>query len=235
MDNQTLSALKAAHQYCIDHNVEIPIKTLSKMRRAGIFRRTYKGKNGYDDIRAKYWGDVADAVAGYLESTKPSTSFKSSMKRAIVTAFTDAVNAGYQDGGGSMPLDDETNSWLTSEQNKELANCDSLFDRLALMRKEDDVDPVTVAYRTAEGYANTLDGLYNSAVLYGMKNKMLTFTGEDGEESCKTCTKLKGQRHRASWWIAHDYVPPSGDGLDCSAGGWCQHYLETDDGEQVTI
>jgi hypothetical protein len=63
----------------------------------------------------------------------------------------------------------------------------------------------------------------------------LTFDGDDGAESCPTCTALKGQRHKASWWISHDYVPPTGSGLDCAAGGHCMHELVTDDGEVVTI
>ena len=172
---------------------------------------------------------------GYLDSSDRSTAYKSSMKKAVVDAFTETANAGFVDGGGELPIDEDTDSWLTGQQALELANVDSLFSSLALLRKEDDTDPIQEAYNRAEGYSNTLDGLYNQAVLFGAGNKMLTFDGDDGAESCDTCKKLKGQRHRAAWWIAHDYVPPSGDGLDCAAGGHCQHGLFTDDDEQVTI
>jgi hypothetical protein len=97
------------------------------------------------------------------------------------------------------------------------------------------VDPGAQAQIHADNYTHSLDGVYNKAVMYGAGNKMLTFTGSDGEKSCATCQMLQGQRHRASWWLDNEYVPPSGAGLDCAAGGHCQHQLVDDEGNQVTI
>lgn len=230
-----MHSLRSAESHCKAYGIPIPVDLSVKMRRAGIFSRAYKGGSDYDSIRTSYWESVYGAVSGYLESTKPSTSYKSAMSQAVAKAFVDAVNAGYVEGGGELPLDEDTNEWLTGWMNSELSNVGSLFVSLALLRKEDDTDPVEEGFRRAEGYANTLDGLFNTAILYGMKNKMLTFSGSDGAESCKDCQNLKGQRHRASWFIAHDSVPPSGLGLECHPGGRCEHYLEDDDGVQVTV
>ncbi len=92
----------------------------------------------------------------------------------------------------------------------------------------------------ADGYTQAVKDVYNYAKLYAMRNKMLTFTGSDGQGNhiCQsiggTCVRLKGQRHKASWWLSHDLMPYRGNqNYDC--GGWnCQHYLEDDNGERVT-
>lgn len=230
-----MSSLRSAESYCKAWGIPVPVDLSIKMRRAGIFPRAYKAGGDYDTVRQKYWEVVYDAVSGYLESKKPSTSYKNAMSRAVADAFIDAVETGYRDGGGELPLDEDTGDWLNARQAGELSNVNSLFVSLAMLRKEDDTDPIEEGFKRAEGYSNTLDGLYNQAVLHGMKNKMLTFAGEDGAESCDDCKRYKGKRHRASWWIARDAVPPSGLGLECHPGGRCEHYLADDSGVQVTV
>ena len=236
IDPATRATLLEAQSYCKAFNIPVPVDLAIKMRRAGIFARAYKGGSDYDNVRLRYWGQVADAVSGYLESDKPTTSYKNDMKQAILSAFSDAFFDGYADAGGEdLPSDDKANAWLTAAQNNELSNVDALFVRLAMLRKEDGVDTNVEGYNRAEGYQRTLDSVYNQAVLFGKGNQVLLFDGDDGQESCDTCTKLKGQRHRASWWIAKDCVPPSGGGLDCAAGGHCRHGLFDKDGNQVTV
>jgi len=230
------NSLRSTESYCKAWGIPVPVDLSIKMRRAGIFPRAYKGAGDYDTVRGEYWEAVYDAVAGYLESKRPSTTFKGAMSRAVADAFIDAVEIGYRDGGGELPLDENTSEWLNVQQAKELANVDSLFVSLAGLRKEDDTDPIEIGFSRAEGYSNTIDGLYNQAVLHGMKNKMLTFNrASDTKESCEDCLKLRGKRHRASWWISHDYVPPTGTGLACSPGGHCGDGLFGDDGNVVTI
>lgn len=207
----------------------IPVKKKFGQKERGVY------DGDYDSIRAAYHDEVYTAVKGYLESSGRSNTYKNAMSRSVVGAFTPAVEQGYMDGGGELPMEDEVNQWLTAQQGMELANVDSLFLNLKALRDDGDFDAGDVAERHANGYANTLDGMYNKAVLYGAGNKMLTFDGDDGEHSCKDCTALKGQRHKASWWISHDYVPPSGSGLECAPGGHCEHFLRDDDGNQVTF
>ena len=200
----------------------------------GVKVRAYDGD--YNAIRAAYWDATYTTVRDYLDSSASITVFKNAMKRSVVEAFGPTVDQGYRNGGGEPPLEPEVEDWLTAEQSSELANVDSLFISLKMLRDGGEFNTSDEeATARADGYANTLDGLYNKAVLFGQGNKMLTFVGDDGAESCDTCKMLKGKRHKASWWIANDYVPPSGDGLDCSAGGKCMHFLEDDEGTQVTI
>lgn len=188
----------------------------------------------YENIRAEFQSALYDAVYGYLDSSDRATAYKSEIKQNIVNAYTPTVETGYMDGGSELPLDEDVNAFLTAAQGAELANVDSLFVSLAELRKDGELDIAAEANARADGYTRTLDGLYNKAVLYGLDNKMLTFGGVDGEESCATCQALQGQRHKASWWISHDYVPPTGAGLDCAAGGHCAHQLEDDDGNVWT-
>lgn len=192
-------------------------------------------RGDYESIRANFSDVVYTVVRDYLNSSDRSTSFKSAMGREVIEAYAYAAEVGYEDGGGELPLESDVIDWLTTSQDSEVANVASLFVSLKMLRDSGEFDAEAEATARSDGYSNTLDGIYNKAVLFGAGNKMLTFEGDDGEHSCPTCIALKGQRHKASWWISHDYVPPTGSGLDCAAGGHCLHELVDDDGNVVTV
>jgi hypothetical protein len=54
-------------------------------------------------------------------------------------------------------------------------------------------------------------------------NGLYEFYGDDGDESCNDCKRLKGKKFRLKDWIASDYLPSSSScRLEC--GGWnCEH------------
>lgn len=194
--------------------------------------RAYSGD--YDQVRAAYYDATYTTVRDYLKSTERATAFKSAMSRNVVEAFGPAGEQGYKAGGGEMPMDEASADWLTAAQGEELANVASLFVSLKALRDEGDVDAEAEAEARAAGYAQTLDAIYSQAKLYGAGNKMLTWVfGET--EHCNTCNDLNGQRHRAAWYIARDYIPRRpGAAMDC--GGYkCQCKLEDDDGIEYTI
>jgi hypothetical protein len=58
-------------------------------------------------------------------------------------------------------------------------------------KKEGDFDAIHEAYATADGYAKTLDRIYNEFKVAAGGTTMLTFVGEDGQESCADCRKYK--------------------------------------------
>ncbi len=196
-------------------------------------RAALKASGDYTPIRAEMSGEIHDAVYDYLTGSGNVTAYRSAMALAVSQAYIAAADAGYQEGGGTLPLDDDTAAWARGQLDAQLAYVDGLFETLRELRKEGDVNPAAEALGRANGYASSLDQLYSEATTRGAKNKMLTFVGDDGKESCKDCKRMKGQRHRASWWIEHDMVPGS-SAYEC--GGWnCAHFLETDDGERFTI
>lgn len=192
----------------------------------------------YSRIRGEYWATVYDVVDEYLNSSAAVTAYKSRMKRAMVEAFTNAGNIAWEDGGGSLPLSPDADAWLTSKINAELGYIDNTFETLRLLRKEEAPEGIAhvaihQAFQRADLYANTLDLVYSTIKVLAAGSKMLTFTGEDGAESCGDCKRYKNKRHRASWWVAHDAIPPNRN-FECH-GYRCSHVLITDDGQLFTI
>jgi len=192
---------------------------------------TIKALNSYEGVRNDYWASVYDAVEGYLRSDRPITSYRSGMYNAMNSAFQTAFEYGYTEAGGEVPIDAEAQEWLDGAIAGERGNIANLFQTLKDGRGE--LDAVAEGFARADGYSSTLDQIYSTGKTYGAKNMMLTFVGDDGKESCTDCKRLKGQRHRASWWISKDLIPGSSN-YEC--GGWnCEHYLEDDKGNRFTI
>ena len=195
----------------------------------------------YSKLRADYWAQIYDEVYEYLTSSAPSTAYKSRMKRSMLETFTKVGDIAWQDGGAELPLDQETNTWLTSKMNAEIGYIDNTFETLALLRKDlkgsDDLEikqeAIHQAFMRADGYANTMDGVYSTVKVMAAGSKMLTFTGDDGDESCTDCQRYKNKRHRATWWTSHNAVPPNRD-FECH-GYRCQHVLVDDGGQIWTI
>lgn len=77
-------------------------------------------------------------------------------------------------------------------------------------------------------WKSTSDQFYYAGIESADKNGMYSFEGDDGKENCNTCSKLKGQKHRMSWWVSKELRPGiDHDNFEC--GTWpdhCQHYLE---------
>lgn len=187
----------------------------------------------YPNIRSDYYDEVFVAVYDYLDSSGSITTFKNAMKRAVGTGFPATGDAAWEDGGGALPIDPEISDWLGAMQDAEIGYIDALFQTLKQVRGSEDLKPFEYASARAEGYAKTLDRIYNYVKIAAAGSVMLTFMGDDGTESCTDCQKYKGQRHKASWWIKNNAVPPNRD-FEC--GGYnCQHLLVSDDGIVWTV
>lgn len=191
-------------------------------------------------IRNEYRTRLYSAFLQYLDGGN-LTATKNTAKRAVADGYLNAGELGYQDGGGTLPLDDAASAWLESRREAEFANIDNLFRQLKELRNDEEFtndDKFTIANTRADGYTATLDSIYNEAKVRGLGNKMLTFGGQDGHAPdfpCPECKKLKGQRHRASWWVRRGYVPfPGNPNFTC--GNWkCRHFMFDDDGKVVTL
>lgn len=187
---------------------------------------------GYEAIRTAYWEVVYDAVQGYLEGDRPVTAFRNAHSWGMGIAFTDAVYLGYEEGGGGEVLDEDTLSWLSERIAQERTYIFGMFDRLK--QEWEGIDPIHEAFARADGYAATLDAIYSEAKLRGGRNVMLTFAGSDGKESCPDCQRMKGQRHRARWWVEHNMMPgPGNTNYQCN-GYNCEHILVDDNGVEWT-
>lgn len=187
----------------------------------------------YATIRRMYYESVFVSVYDYLDGDQPITKYKNSINLAMVNAFLPAAEIGWEDGGGTLPMDAETLAWLSEMQSAEIGYIDALFVTLRDMRGGEDVMKVEVAQARANGYAQTLDMIYNHAKMRAAKNKMFTFVGDDGKESCSDCRRYKNKRRRAKWWIQNDAVPPNRN-FECR-GYNCHHVLVDDNGIVWTL
>lgn len=193
----------------------------------------FRAAGGFDGIRNTYWAIIYDAVYDYLTGTQSVTTFKNAMKKGMVDAFVQAAELGYEDAGGELPMDSETLAWLGDAQSSELANIDDLFSRLK--QEWDGLDPINEAFARADGYAATVDAIYTQFKMWGNKNQMLEWVLGATETHCDTCAELSGGKHKASWYISHDYIPRKpGASMDCN-GYNCDCSLVDKDGNEVTI
>lgn len=217
-----------------EHGYTIPVSLRVKSIRLKLIpSKEIKAADSYGAIRDTLWIDVYDSVYDYLNGDMTIASAKNKMTLAISEAYISSADIAYQDGGGTLPLDEDTASFANGELQAQLGYVDSLFTALKGLKKEGDYNANSEAADRADGYSKAMDALYNSVKTMAAGNKMLTFDGDDGKESCTDCKKYKGQRHRASWWISHDAVPPNRS-FEC--GGYhCDHRLYDDDGEEFTI
>jgi hypothetical protein len=224
-------AITDALDYVTAQDVAIPADVWALV----IRNRALKATGDLAAINAQYHDAVTESLITYLEGGSLAAS-KNSFKRAMIEAFGGAWDAGW-DG---KPPTGEALEWFNARTQQELAFIDGLFVQAKELRKDPEADTFAWATARADGYTATVGNVYDHARIRALGNKMLTFDGEDGspDNICQrnhgTCVQLKGQRHRASWWIAHDLVPYQGNAAyDC--GAWeCRHFLRDDDGNRVT-
>jgi hypothetical protein len=191
-----------------------------------------------DEIKAEYSVTLYVAMADYLESGRPITSFRNSVRSAVTDAFTLAFYAGYADAGGSGELPDEAVDWLNGRIEQEIGFADGLFEELKSLRADESKtqdEKLSWAEARANGYTGTLNSIYSYGQTYGGENIMATFDGDDGNESCPDCQRMKGQRHSLKWWREHDLIPrPGNPNYEC--GNWpghCHHGLYDDEGNWI--
>jgi len=187
----------------------------------------------YSKIRGEYWASIYDAVWEYLTTKKNITGFQNTVKNVIGYAYPATGDLAWQDGGATLPLDDNTNSFVASMQSAELGYIENTAERLRQLKKGGEFEATHEAFKVADGYASTLDGLYANVKTMAAGSKMLTFDGDDGAATCSDCAKYKGKRHKASWWVSHNAIPPNRD-FECH-GYRCNHFLRDDDGNLFTI
>lgn len=202
------------------------------------FKQALLQLGSYRAIRQEYWGAIFRSVQDYLNAPAnvAVTKFRNEAKRACRVAFLEASQQGFEDGGGTLPYSRsfaaQINSMLATEQ----SYIDGMFVQLRELKKSgEEYNAAQEAQARADGYARGLDHVYNMSKVEGAGNKMLTLGGEDGKESCSTCSSLKGKRHKAKWWQSKGLVPGVGNRNYECGGFQCQHYLYDDQGYLFTI
>jgi hypothetical protein len=226
----TTPSINTAIKYLVNRGHKVPADILD------MLPKDYKRSMKAEAITAdEYQEVIRDILIGYFEEGGAVTSYKNEFKQAMVEAFGNSFDTGWQEGGQDLPQDEDALDWFNERMNQEFGFIDMLFQEAKELRKEEEFNYEQWVDIKSTGYANTLKEVFNEAKLRAMKDIMVTFDGDDGEESCETCTSLKGVRHKISWFVKRNYVPPFGIGLQCGRGGHCQHQLYDDQGNEVTV
>ena len=193
-----------------------------------------KASGDLSSISTIYSRAIEAALTSYLDGG-PLPQSKNAFKRATVEAFGGAFDLGTIDGGGEIPADSDALSWFNARVEAEFAHIDLLFQQAKEIRKDEEADNALWIRDRAEGYSNTLTSIYNAAKMWADKRQMLTWNLGNTERHCRTCAKLSGKRHRATWFISRGYIPRQpGANLEC--GGYnCDCELISDKGESVTV
>lgn len=175
----------------------------------------------YNKLRSEFVDLVQLAVASYLSSSRPVSSYRSDVRNAVTEYFTKAFYRGYVDAGGEE-TEEEDDNWLVLEVNRQIDFVDSMFDSLKAVRG--DVDPDDEANKRAAAWAGTMDGIYNEGKFRGDGNVMLTMkrdpsAPEAQSDPCATCKRWRGKRRSAKKWRADGLLARNGnEAYEC--GRW---------------
>jgi len=181
-----------------------------------------KAAGGYDGIRTVMRGDIFGAVFGYLSGGSLADA-RSRMATGVSKGYIETSDVAFVDGGGELPIDEDTAAWAREQLDAQLNFVDQLFDTLKELRKAG-VDAGEEANARADGYCASLDSFYGEMKMRGADNITLEFGGTDGKESCPDCQRLLGKRHKISYILANNLVPkPGNDAFECQ-GYECQHF-----------
>lgn len=168
-----------------------------------------------DLIEARQKGDINGLRFGVLA--------RALLRRYGLQALRDGLSDGgvqpYDEDGAPIPLEpDEERTyakWLTEQSVYVTA-----FGETLTGGSEYDAED-----RAAMWANKSLMAMYNEGFNSAAANAMLEFVGDDGDESCDTCKRLKGQRHRSKDW-KRKRLRPQIDTDNFKCGGWrCDHTL----------
>ena len=225
-----LKSIAAGIQYIHDNDGTVPPVLYLRALRVGAV----KAIGDLTAIRSEYHDLITETLITFFESKRTVASFQNKIKQGVVRLLGSAFDMGWSDGGGGGYPSGDALDWYNSRVEMEFGYIRTLFQEAKEIRKEKGVDFFGWVNQRADGYTRTVREFYNAGKTRASKDIMVTFVGDDGEESCEECSMLKGQRHRVSWFVRRNFVPPHGIGLSCHRGRYCQHYLVNDKGEQVT-
>jgi hypothetical protein len=229
IDAQLTTSITDAIRYLEQCGEEIPLDITLKARQFGAL----KAEGDIVGVSAAYHDAITAALLTFFEGgsvTAPRNAFK----RAAVEALGDGFDLGYSEAGGELPIDGDALDWLNARIEQEMAYIGQLFQQVKELRKEEDTDPLAWVSSKADAYAASCRETFNAGKMYGSKNMMLLWQYGDADH-CATCEKLNGQKHRATWYLARNYIPRKpGASMDC--GGYrCKCTLLDKDGNEFTI
>lgn len=190
------------------------------------------GQKDYDAIADRFVDKLGGTLIAAAQGRLRGQRLGGYVRQYLSTFGLDALKAGKVAGGVdeeglTREEDAEYTAWL-AEQNTFISDLEKRVRRGVSTGEGRDRRPLTDAelWNTARAWANVgLQKAYYIGVQSADKNGLYEFVGDDGTESCRTCKRLKGQRHRMNDWRKAQLIP----GIDVKnfeCGGFqCKHRL----------
>lgn len=184
---------------------------------------TYASGKSIQSTRLGFEAAFSDMLRAVVDEQMDRRRF-GTVLRALLRKFgAQAYRDGLIDGGlDDGVLDDDDQATLNQLLAEQSAYVTAIGDRLF---REDGRFEAQDSAKPLLWWNKSVVPLYQAGRLSADKNGLYEFAGEDGAESCATCQRLKGQRHRLKDWARHNLIPP-GEAPDFECGGWqCKHQL----------
>lgn len=174
------------------------------------------------ETESAFAGDFAKALdstaLGDLDRRNWAIKVRALIRQYGRQAYLDGMRDGGVDPEQIDPEDEDQIAGMIRDQSQYVTNLGATLKFEGITQTEADTKPDLWVNKTITPF-------YTAGLASANRNQMMEFTGEDGEETCDTCARLKGQRHRLKDWRRKGYVPREDtDNFQC--GGWaCQHKL----------
>jgi hypothetical protein len=162
---------------------------------------------------------LTEARAGNVTKARFGTLLRGLIARYGKAAYRDGLIDGGVTDGAMDSDDDAAISLLLAEQSPYVRGLADVV-----------YGPVGVTDAGATGkpemwFNKSISPFYDSGRLSADRNGMYEFGGPSGEESCTTCMRLMGQRHRLKWWTTQRLRPRVDTSRFGCKGFRCRHIL----------
>ena len=135
-------------------------------------------------------------------------------------AYLDGLAAGGVDAGRVLEEDD-----LTAYRNMLMKQSVYVTNIGRTLYREGGVSDAQADQKSEMWWNKSIMPFFDAGRASADWNGTYEFAGDDGAESCKTCQRLKGQRHRMKDWTRKQ-LRPRVDTTAFDCGGWmCKHVL----------
>lgn len=188
---------------------------------------TAEGEKAIQATRLDFEADLEDLIAGARSGDVTRRRFGIILRDLLRKYGLQAYKDGLLDGGIE---DDELDDDDTADYLVLLAAQSVYVTGLGDTLYSDGITDAEAAQKPQMWWNKSLRPFYDAGRLSADKNGLYEFAGDDGEESCSTCSRLKGQRHRLKDWVRRQLRP----GVDTNSfeckGFQCKHILVKTEG-----
>lgn len=191
------------------------------MRAAFAYARELSAQKALTSTRLDFemeFGDIlTEARAENIDRRRFSTLIRSVLRKYARSAYRDGLIDGGVIDGRLTDEDEATLGLFIAEQGQYVTELGEV------LFKGDGVSDAQADIKSELWWNKSVYPAYQKGLLSADANGLYEFAGDDGEESCADCKKLKGQVHRYRDWARKNLIPPSAS-FECE--GWqCKHLL----------